>query len=91
MNAMIAAMKQQIEKLISSKFPEANVHIEGDGYHFIATVVSDAFAGRSLVQRQQAVYACVNEQIASGDIHALTLHIYTPEELARRQEKSLNG
>lgn len=53
-----------------------------DNVHFDAVVVSDVFAGLSLVKRQQKVYCCLGEMIANGSVHALSLKTYTPEEYA---------
>jgi len=54
--------------------------VTGDGSKFEARVVSDAFEGLNTVKRHQKVFATVNEHIASGAIHALTLKTLTPDE-----------
>jgi acid stress-induced BolA-like protein IbaG/YrbA len=36
------------------------------------------------VRRQQTVYAALNEAIASGSIHAVTIHAFTPTERESR-------
>ncbi len=51
----------------------------GSETHFKVVVVSDAFAGKRLVQRHQLVYGILAEQMAGG-VHALALHTRTPEE-----------
>ncbi len=71
-----------IEQLIRAGMPGAEVTVTGDGSHFEAIVVSDAFAGKSLLQKQRMVMAMVNEQIASGELHALSIKTFTPEEWA---------
>lgn len=71
-----------IEQLIRTGMPGAEVTVTGDGSHFEAIVVSDAFAGKSLLQKQRMVMATVNEQIASGELHALSIKTFTPEERA---------
>ena len=48
--------------------------------HYKAVIVSPAFAGLNAVKRHQKVYATVGELM--GQIHALALHTYTPEEWA---------
>lgn len=57
-----------------------SVEVAGDGYHFEATVVSLAFEGKRPVARQQMVFATVKDDIASGDLHALSLKTLTPAE-----------
>ncbi len=47
--------------------------------HFKLVAVSAAFAGLSKVKRHQLVYRLVAEELA-GPVHALALHLYTPEE-----------
>ncbi|MFI4955298.1 MAG: BolA family protein [Gammaproteobacteria bacterium] len=71
---------EQLQILLMQIMPDSQVIIDGDGYHFMATIVSDAFAGLSKVKRQQLVYQGVSSYITSGKLHALTLSTYTPEE-----------
>ncbi|HHC73551.1 MAG TPA: BolA/IbaG family iron-sulfur metabolism protein [Thiothrix sp.] len=71
-----------VEQLILDNMPNAQVTVSGDGYKYQATVISDVFAGLSLVKRHQTVYAAVNEAIASGELHALTITAKTPDEVA---------
>ncbi len=73
-----------VEELIRAGLPGAEVNVTGDGSHFEALVVSEAFAGKSLLQKQRMVMATVNAQIASGELHALSIKTFTPEEWAAR-------
>ena len=50
-----------------------------DGTHFETVVVSNAFAGKSRVQRHQLVYQTLGERMRE-EIHALSMKTYTPEE-----------
>ena len=50
-----------------------------DGTHFQAVVVSDAFAGKSRVQRHQLVYQTLGDRMRE-EIHALSMQTYTPQE-----------
>jgi acid stress-induced BolA-like protein IbaG/YrbA len=54
--------------------------MEGDGCNCSAVVVSPFFEGLSLLQRQRAVLALVSEEIRSGELHALSVKTYTPDE-----------
>lgn len=56
------------------------VKVEGDGYKYHLTLVSDVFQGKSRVARQQWVYKHINELITSGQLHALSMSTYTNEE-----------
>ncbi|MBC8267801.1 MAG: BolA family transcriptional regulator [Rhodospirillaceae bacterium] len=55
---------------------------EGES-HFNVKIVSQAFEGKSRVERQRLVYQALSEEMKQ-DIHALALNTMTPKE----QEKS---
>lgn len=75
---------EEVRQLIEAGVPDAQVQVQGDGHHFEAVVVSPAFAGKGPVQKQRMVYATVNEHIASGALHALSIKAYTPDEWQAR-------
>ena len=56
-----------------------HLEVAGDGQHFEALVVSEAFAGKSRVQRHQLVYAALGGRMRE-EIHALSMRTLTPEE-----------
>lgn len=71
----------EIESLIRASLPDARVTVEdlaGDGDHYAATVVSEAFRGRSRVQQHQMVYAALRGRMG-GELHALALQTSAPE------------
>lgn len=51
--------------------------------HFKVTLVSSRFVGLMPVKRHQQIYATLAEELA-GPVHALALHLYTPEEWQAR-------
>ena len=59
---------------------ESHMHSRGLETHYKAVIVSPLFAGLNAVKRHQKVYATGGELM--GQIHALALHTYTPEEWA---------
>ena len=59
--------------------------VEGDGRHWFAVIVSSTFEGQNRVQRQRAINAIVNDKIASGELHALSMKTLTPAEWAQQQ------
>lgn len=74
----------EIEALIKAALPDAQVTIEdlaGDGDHYAATVVSEAFRGRSRVQQHQLVYAALQGRMG-GALHALALQTSAPPAAA---------
>ncbi len=59
-----------------------HVEVEGDGQHFNAVIVSDAFAGKRLIARHQLVYAALGDRMRA-EIHALSMKTLTPEEFQK--------
>lgn len=51
--------------------------------HFKVTLVSARFEGLMPVKRHQQIYALLADEL-SGPVHALALHLYTPEEWQTR-------
>ncbi|MDT7933104.1 MAG: BolA family transcriptional regulator [Sphingomonadaceae bacterium] len=65
----------EIERLIRSAIPDAIVTITdlaGDGDHYAAHVVSEAFAGLTRVKQHQLVYSALGGRMG-GELHALAL------------------
>jgi stress-induced morphogen len=78
----MAMQPAEIEGLIKAAMPDAQVTIEdlaGDGDHYAATVVSEAFRGKSRVQQHQLVYAALRGRMG-GELHALALQTSAPEQ-----------
>ncbi len=72
---------EEIERLIREALPDAEVAIEdlaGDGDHYAARVVSEAFRGKSRVQQHQIVYRALRGRMG-GELHALALRTAAPE------------
>ncbi|MCZ6723407.1 MAG: BolA/IbaG family iron-sulfur metabolism protein [Gammaproteobacteria bacterium] len=72
----------KIQHLIQQGMPAAKVEVSGGEGKFVAQVVSDEFADLSLIKRHKLVYACVGNEIASGELHALTIIAKTPDEIS---------
>ena len=73
---------EKIQQIIASHMPDATVEVSGGEGKFIAEVTSDAFEGLTPIKRHKMVYACVNDEITSGELHALTIVARTPAESA---------
>jgi acid stress-induced BolA-like protein IbaG/YrbA len=71
---------EAVAELIRNGLPQAEVSVTGDGSHFEAVVVSSAFAGLTPIKKQRLVMDTVREQIASGELHALSIKTLTPEQ-----------
>ena len=71
---------KEVERLIAAGLSDCEVTVTGDGSHFEAVVVGDVFAGMTPVKKQQLVYGTCADRITSGEIHALSIKTYTPDE-----------
>jgi acid stress-induced BolA-like protein IbaG/YrbA len=71
-----------VEQLIRDGLPGAQVQVTGDGSHFDAVVVSPLFEGLTPIKKQRLVMDTVKTQIASGELHALSIKTFTPEQWA---------
>ena len=77
----MAMAANEIEALIKAAIPDARVTVEdlaGDGDHYAATVVSEAFRGIPRVKQHQIVYAALRGRMG-GELHALALQTSAPE------------
>ena len=71
----------EIERLIKEALPDAQVALEdlvGDGDHWSATIVSEAFEGKTRVQQHQLVYKALQGRVG-GELHALALQTSAPK------------
>ncbi len=73
---------EAVAELIRAGIPNAEVEVSGDGSHFDAVVVSEAFAGLTPIKKQRLVMDTVKPQIASGELHALSIKTFTPAQWA---------
>ena len=71
--------------MIESGIDGAEAHVDGDGSHFVARVISEAFAGLPMIKQHKLVYGTLGDSMESA-IHALSIQTYTPEawEKARK-------
>ncbi|HVR20437.1 MAG TPA: BolA family transcriptional regulator [Polyangiaceae bacterium] len=79
-----------VRTLLLSAFPQADidlVDLTGTRDHYQARIVSSAFAGKSLIEQHQLVYAALGDAM-NGPIHALALKTYTPEAWQKANQNS---
>lgn len=80
-------LAEEVKRRIEAGLPGAYVEVRdftGTGDHFEAIIVSDKFAGLTLVQRHQTVYRTLGEAVG-GEVHALTLKALTPEQYGQQR------
>ena len=71
----------EIERRIKAALPDATIEIRdlaGDGDHYAATVVSEAFRGKSRVQQHQMVNAAFGTDLGTV-LHSLALQTRAPD------------
>lgn len=71
---------ETLQSLLTAAFVDADIAVAGEGNKFDLRIVDTSFDGKRLVARQQAVYAVLNDYIASGVIHAVNIQALTPDE-----------
>ncbi|WP_237068412.1 BolA family protein [Microbulbifer guangxiensis] len=83
------SLAKQIEEKLVAEFAPVHIDVQceshlhnvpaGSEMHFRVVLVSEQFDQLRKVQRHQKVYGVLAEEMA-GPIHALALHIFSPEE-----------
>ena len=89
---MTADRLQQIQERLKSAFAPVHLQVKDQSHlhaghagardgmgHFEATIVADAFAGKSRIERHRLVYAALGS-LMQTDIHALKINAYSPDE-----------
>ena len=74
-----------IKRSIEGGMTCEHVEVIGDGQHFQAVIVSEAFAGLPKVRQHQLVYAALGDRMRE-EIHALSMQTLTPAQWAQRQQ-----
>ena len=77
---------EQLKRIIGEGITCEGLHVETDGQHYEALIVSSDFDGKSRVKRQQMINALVRPYFDSGELHALSMKTLTPAEV-----KALRG
>lgn len=82
---------ENVKQMIETGLKNSKAIIEGeDGHHFTAVVISPEFSGKTRIQKQQLVYAALNDHIADGSLHAISIKTFTPDEW-QQLKSSQNG
>ncbi|MEY4013709.1 MAG: hypothetical protein RLZZ290_573 [Pseudomonadota bacterium] len=72
-----------IQELLAAGLECEQLSVSGDGHHFEALIVCEAFEGKRLIARHQMVYAVLGDRMKQ-EIHALSMKTLTPQEWAAR-------
>jgi acid stress-induced BolA-like protein IbaG/YrbA len=79
---------EEIKHMIEAGLPDSQAMVHGDGHHFEAVIICDAFAGQTMIKQHRMVYAALGNAMESA-IHALSMRTYTPQEW--QSETNKNG
>ena len=71
---------EELKTLIETALAVSHVEVSGDGRHFAAIVVSNAFAGKNMIAQHRLVYAALGSRFDTDAVHALSLKTYTPDQ-----------
>ncbi|MBN7796314.1 BolA family protein [Parahaliea mediterranea] len=90
-------VQQDIEARLRAALQPAHLEVVNESHmhsvppnsetHFRVVAVSDSFDGERKVARHQRIYQLLAAQM-QGPVHALALHLYTPDEWRARDEQS---
>ena len=73
------ATAESIERTIAAGLDCAHLLVGGDGHHWEALIVCQAFDGLSRVRQHQLVYTALGDRMRE-EIHALSMTTLTPAQ-----------
>ena len=68
-------MEDTIEERIMSAYPDASVKVDLSGRNAEIKISSVTLSALSRVQQQKKIYACIDDLISEGVIHAVSIKI----------------
>jgi acid stress-induced BolA-like protein IbaG/YrbA len=77
---------ESIKTAIAAALRCEHLDVRGDGQHWEAVIVSEAFEGLSRVRQHQLVYAALGGRMRE-EIHALSMTTLTPVQWAAAREE----
>lgn len=76
-----------VRRYIAEGLACEHLEVQGDGRHFFATIVTQAFDGLNRVARHQLVYRALGERMRA-EIHALSMKTLTPYEWSTSPDRA---
>ena len=73
-------VSEELKVLLENELPGCYSQVDFKGNHCNILVVSGLFDGKRAIQRQQMIYAVLEEFISSGVIHAINMNLFSEEE-----------
>jgi stress-induced morphogen len=72
-------LRKRLEQLAPGTHVEIT-DLTGTQDHYQALIVSNAFQGKIMIDQHRLVLGLVQPEVDSGELHALTMKTYTPEQ-----------
>jgi acid stress-induced BolA-like protein IbaG/YrbA len=70
----------ELQDILAQGLVCEHLQVVGDGRHWQAVIVCQAFEGLSRIQRHQQVYAALGQRMHTDEVHALSMRTLTPAE-----------
>ena len=77
--------EQELIRRIKDIYPDAGIAVAGENCSFEVSIITSAFAGMSSLQWQRSILTLFKDEIASNELHALTVKAKTPAEIGQGQ------
>ena len=78
----VAQLKERLQTLAPETQADV-VDMTGTQDHYQAVVISSAFEGKMMIEQHRMVFRLLQAEVDSGEVHALTLKTYTPEQFRK--------
>lgn len=72
-------LKTRIQTLAPTTEVEV-IDLTGTQDHYQAIIISPAFQGKIMIEQHRMVMGILQKEIDSGEVHALTMKTFTPEQ-----------
>jgi acid stress-induced BolA-like protein IbaG/YrbA len=73
-------LASELQALIQAGLDCTHIEVDGDGRHWSAFIVSNAFNGLTTLARHRRVYATLGQRMHTDEVHALSIKAMTPSE-----------
>jgi stress-induced morphogen len=88
----VVVNKDQVKARILEGIPDAEIAVNefsGGDDHYAVLIVSPIFAGKKLLARHRLILDLFQAEIATGEVHALTMKTHTPDEWVTEKPKQM--
>lgn len=68
--------EENVKNRLETAYPDSDIHVvdmTGGGSNFQVQIASKQFAGKTRIKQHQEVMAVFDEELKSGEMHAMTI------------------